>query len=127
MTGFASLAITVTTRDGRNVYLEEDLIFTRPNGGMIRMVAGSTSDGASVPEVFWSLGLAPTGGYWLACVLHDGMYRRQTVPVIDSREVVDTILLEAMRASGVPEVTAKLIYDGVRLGGQHAWDEDRGL
>ena len=128
MSGFDKTSLDVRTSDGRNVVLLEPLTFTRPQevgGQVITMPAGATSDGASIPKVFWSLGLAPFGPYWLATVLHDGLYRGLTSPRIDDRDVADLILWEAMTSLGVAKHIAQEIYEGVHLGGQVAWDKDR--
>ena len=128
MSAFLHKDLRVCTSDGRNVTLIDPLAFQRPDtvgGQIITMPAGSTSDGASIPQELWSTGLAPFGKWWLACVLHDGAYRGVTVPRIDSRELADLILWEAMLSLEVPESVARLIYEGVRLGGEHAWAKDR--
>jgi len=130
MSGFINDGLYVFTRNGRDVTLMETLEFERSweNGGhIIIMPIGSKSDGASIPEVLWSTGLAPFGPWWLACVLHDGLYRRVTQPAFDDRATCDAILLEAMQALGVEEAVANIIYDGVRLGGETAWQKDRGI
>ena len=116
------------TRDGRNFVLEEDLTFIRPaevGGAAIRVPAGSTTDGASIPEPLWSAGFPPFGPWWMAAVLHDAAYHRQTVPEIPNRQTADLVFWEAMVALGVEASIARTIYAGVRAGGQHAWDENR--
>lgn len=58
-------------------------------------------------------------------MLHDAMYRRQTIPAVDDRAEADLIFWEAMRACGVPTHTAQLIYTAVRECGEAAWDSNR--
>ncbi len=128
MSGFASFDVAVRTRDGRHVTLAEHLVFTRPQnvgGQTITMLVGAESDGASIPSPLWSAGLTPFGPWWMACVLHDGMYRMDTDPLINDRATADLILWEAMIATGVDDDIARTIYAGVRAGGQAAWDADR--
>lgn len=128
MIGFSSTAMLVRTTDGRNVEIVWPIIFRRPDevgGEEIIINKGATSDGASIPAALWGFGLPPFGPYWMACVLHDAMYRRETTPQIDDRSLADLILWEAMIACGVKDDEARLIYNGVRTGGQAAWDTDR--
>jgi len=128
MTGFLRSYTDIRTTDGRDATLLTPVVFQRPDsvgGEIITMPAGSRTDGASIPEPAWSLGFAPFGPYWLACVLHDGCYRGSTRPVIDNRDEADLILWEAMISLGVYESIAKTIYNAVRQFGQSAWDADR--
>jgi Protein of unknown function (DUF1353) len=124
MSGFLAPYADIRTRDGRNGSLLNPIRFQRPDnvgGEIITVPAGATTDGASIPEAAWSLGLAPFGVYWLACVLHDWLYRGTK----RSREECDLILWEAMLSLDVPEAVAKVIYNAVRQFGQAAFDEDR--
>ncbi len=124
MSGFLELFADIRTRDGRNGSVLRPIQFQRPDnvgGEIITVPIGATTDGASIPEAAWSLGLAPFGVYWLACVLHDWLYRGTTRP----RWECDLILWEAMMSLDVPEPVAKVIYNAVREFGQAAFNKDR--
>jgi hypothetical protein len=116
--------------DGRNWSVQEPIVFITSRMQKYRVPVGSATDGASTPQIVWSLGLPPFGLHWLACVVHDAAYRRKLeywaadhwTPASLSREQADDLLLEALQALGVPKVDQDAIYLGVRAGGQPAWD-----
>lgn len=111
------------TRNGRLIRLEEELCFARPakvGGERIVVPIGATSDGASIPRMAWPL-LAPFGDYWLACVVHDWLYRG----TLRERSDCDLILWEGMIALGVPRETARVIYNAVDQAGGSAFEADR--
>jgi hypothetical protein len=115
--------LLVRTADGHNFTLCEELYFTRPKevgGETITVPIGATTDGASIPREAWDL-LPPFGLYWMAAVVHDYLYRCTK----RTRFECDLVLLEAMRALGVPELTARTIYNAVDQFGQAAFSEDR--
>jgi Protein of unknown function (DUF1353) len=117
---FHSQNIAVRTGDGRNFILLEDLLYTTKAGETIVAQAGSASDGASTPKEIWSI-IPPFGSYWLAAVLHDYLYRVTNRP----KDECDSILLEAMESLGVPLLLREAIYEGVHVGGEIAFDDDR--
>lgn len=84
------------------------------------MPVGTVSDGASTPREIWDL-IPPFGSYWRATYLHDYLYRLTK----RDRKECDDILLEAMKDIGVPLLLRDAIYEGVRLGGSWAFDDDR--
>ena len=79
--------------------------------------AGMKTDLASIPRPLWNI-MPPFGRYTGAAVIHDFLY--QTQP--STKEEADHILAEAMDANGVPHAERMAIYDGVKFGGQPAWD-----
>ena len=122
MTGFFSTKeLKVKTENGRNFTLLEPFTFTRPSTEVITVGAGAQSDGASIPEILWSTGLAPFGPWFRAAFLHDWLYRYTETP----KDTANLILWEAMLAGGTPEETARIIYNAVRVGGGHAFTKDR--
>jgi hypothetical protein len=79
--------------------------------------AGYLTDGASVPQIFWSV-IPQWGAYGQAAVVHDYLceYLSITVdgkPQSITRSEADDILLEAMRVLEVPEFTAQTIEAAV--------------
>ena len=76
--------------------------------------AGSVVDGASIPQVFWSLVGGPfEGEYRNASVVHDVACDRKSEPW----EAVHLMFYNACRCGGVGEKKAKLLYWAVYLGG----------
>ena len=73
------------------------------------MPAGAKTDGASIPRILWLTYPPFTGKYRQAAVVHD--YYCQ----LRSRTWKDThkVFYDAMRTSGVPEKTAKIMYGAV--------------
>jgi hypothetical protein len=105
--------------DGRNWVLVQDMIYRSDLIGEYIVPRGFTTDFASVPAVLWA-DIPPFGKWGPAAVLHDAIYWFQGY----TREQADRILMEAMQDLGVDWRRCALIYDGVRIGGQHAWDQD---
>lgn len=118
--GFAKLTLAVETTDGRFVKLIEDLVYTTKSGEVITAPAATLSDGASTPKILWAM-IPPFGQYWLAAVLHDYLYRLSKLP----KDYCDNILLEAMESLGVEWLLRETIYEGVHLGGDVAFNDDR--
>lgn len=78
---------------------------------------GMTTDMASIPRELWSI-MPPFGKYTGAAVIHDMLYQTQMV----SKEKADHLLADMMDLAGVPHMERMAIYDGVKFGGQPAWD-----
>ncbi len=99
--------------DGRKVTLIEPYSFVDPTGEEWPVPAGAKSDGASVPSAFWALYPPFTGNYRSAAVVHD--YYCDT----KKRSWQDThkVFYYAMRAAGVDERNAKVMYGAVYLFG----------
>ena len=82
-----------------------------------RIMAGFTSDGASVPRFLWRL-YPPFGKYLEAAVVHDYfcvLGHRGESP-IDSVAAAK-VLYEAMLVCGTPKKRCKAFYWAVRIGG----------
>lgn len=128
MLGFESrIVFAATNQDGRNWKLNHPVTYHSKSGRVFIIPVGAPTDGASTPAILHSE-LPPTGDYWLACVLHDSAYRNTlqnencTLANL-SRDESDSLLLEAMELTGVDGFTAKIIYEGVRMGGQQAFEQ----
>lgn len=120
---FNTTNFKVETSDGRNFRLLESVMYCTEVNGVLERIdipVGTETDGASIPRIIWNV-LPPFGIYWRATVLHDYLYRYTK----RSRLECDNILLEAMINLGVDEVTRNVIYDGVRVGGEPAFNKDR--
>lgn len=106
--------------DGHNVILAEPFVYTTNAGEKITVPAGSKSDGASIPRLFWRI-FPPFGRYWRAALLHDYLYRYTLRPKAEC----DKIFREAMLACGVGRLQAWIIYQGVHLFGGIAFKSCR--
>lgn len=84
-----------------------------PSEEVIHVPAGTVTDLASVPRVFWSI-FPPYGRYAKAAIVHDYLYQRGT----GSRLYADQVFLEAMAVLGVPKWRRALMYLAVRLWGR---------
>jgi hypothetical protein len=131
--GFKKSTVLNETGDGRNVVLREDLLYVTKSGIQYKMPTGSPSDGASTPKAIWNL-IPPFGTYWMGTVLHDGAYRN-VLQVLNNdgtwtlatltRDQSDDLLLEAMESLSVDLLLREAIYEGVHLGGEIPFDDDR--
>ena len=90
---------------------------TKGSNQWVYIPAGYLTDGASVPQIFWSV-IPRWGAYGQAAVVHDFLceYLSITsdgVPKSITRAEADDILLEAMQVLEVPEFTAQTIEAAV--------------
>ena len=116
---FIQSAFKVSTNDGRNFVLLEDVTYICKSGETITIPAGATSDGASTPQAIWNL-LPPFGKYWRAAFLHDYLYRLSG----RQKSFCDSILLEAMDGCGVDLITRETIFKAVSSFGDAAYLAD---
>lgn len=87
----------------------------------IKLPKGRRSDLGSVPALVWWL-ISP----WdiaLESLFHDEGYRVQPAGI--ERREWDNLLLKMMRLRKKPFVVRWIVYAGVRVGGHHAWEENR--
>jgi hypothetical protein len=126
-------AIKVSTEDGRDVTLLEAIEFRTDDGAHYRVPVGATSDGASTPDEIW-MKLPPFGPWWRAAVVHDSAYRGTLLreltdgswaPAMLPKAVCDDFLLWSMMVDGVDPLDRDIIFEGVRLAGQPAFDKNR--
>lgn len=82
--------------------------------GEILVPLGFITDGASIPQVFWSI-LSPFGDYFKAAVIHDFLYSSMNDKF--SRLQADLIFKEAMFNLGVPWYRREIIFRAVRAFG----------
>ena len=87
--------------------------------GRIEVPAGFETDFASVPRVPIAYTLFGDRAHREA-VLHDYLYRIDSVPVVE-REMADDVFLEAMAERGKGFFVRYAMYWGVRLGGWTAY------
>jgi hypothetical protein len=96
-------------RDGRNMQLNKPFAYVDPSGRRWDVPAGMITDGASIPRALWLCCPPFTGKYRLAAVVHDHYCQTK------SRTWQDThmVFYSAMRAAGVAEKQAKLMFSAV--------------
>ena len=137
--------------DGRNWKLIQPFSYAvgAPNGStVVHCLPGELSDFASIPQVFWSFGLSPTGWYSKAAWLHDHLYKTGRIgDMVIDQKYADDVLNEAMcvlAAAWVLEhgrskpcypqiphgelrslTEREIIYWGVRVGGWATWRKYR--
>lgn len=137
---FRNLPAEVSTSDGRNFTLLKPLIFTLNVETTYRAPIGATTDGLSIPGVLWTAGLTPFGPEWLAGVIHDAAYRDslerlaignwRDPDAIWQKETLnkadcDYLFREALHSLAIDVVRVEILYQGVRVGGQAAFDGNR--
>ena len=104
--------------DGRHMRIVKPFGFVDSSGRKWVVPAGAIVDGASIPQMFWSVTGGPfEGKYRNASVVHDYYCDVRT----RSWRNTDRVFHEAMLASGVSEREAKVMYMAVVYGGPH-WD-----
>lgn len=126
---FTPSSITLKENGLLKELVDESLTFHDPSG--IKWVApkGTLTDGASVPR----LALPVTNGQWdpaflKAAVLHDAYCQSENETRTPKQyrkkpwRDVDKMFYHAMIAGGTPELTAKIMFAAVWLGGPR-WDD----
>jgi hypothetical protein len=96
-------------RDGRNIQLTEPFGYVDPAGRQWDVPAGMITNGASVPQFFWTAFPPFTGSYRSAAVIHDYYCETKT----RSWEETHEVFYLASRAAGVSEAIAKALYAAV--------------
>jgi hypothetical protein len=99
----------------REMELLTDFVFVDSRGVEWLAAAGSTVDGASIPDWIWSkaIGTPFIGDYRRASVVHDVACKEKTRP----HEQVHRMFYDAMIADGVAKKRAMSMYTAVRLFG----------
>jgi hypothetical protein len=106
---FNGAIVAMMLPDGRNMKLMQRFSYIDSKGLIWDVPAGTETDGASIPSVFWLTHPPFTGKYRSAAVIHDRYCRTQ------SRSWQDThnVFFEAMLTAGVDERTAKVMWAAV--------------
>lgn len=107
--------------DGRTMRLIEPFEYVGPNGRSWPVPAGATVDGASIPQIFWSLIGGPfEGQYREASVVHDFYCDVRTRKSVDVHQVFH----DAMLCAGVGPNRAWLMHQAVLRFGPYWADPD---
>lgn len=100
-------AFNIAAKPRPTFKLENEFRFDDPNGLQWIAPAGIEVDGASIPQVFWSLVGGPFEGEYInASVIHDFYCRAKSRTAHDTHRN----FYYGMRASGVPEWKATYMY-----------------
>ena len=95
---------------GRDLQLMGPFSYIDPAGKLWAVPAGTIVDGASIPQVFWSIIGGPfEGKYREASVVHDYYCDQKS----DAWQNVHLVFYNGMRARGVAPLLAKLMYAAV--------------
>lgn len=140
MRGFATIDFHVIT-DFKQFKLLKSVDYGALDGKVYRLPAFAGSDLASTPPAVWGppLYLPPCNWYGPAVYGHDCGYQDTLVIVQEdgttrkaalTKEQCDALCLEMMHAlkpnpTALESAQMQAIYDGVSLGGWHAFKEDR--
>jgi hypothetical protein len=108
-------------------YMKEPLEWSADAGvqltpAQVTVPAGFVTDLASVPAALWSV-LPPAARYSYPAIIHDYLYWFQPC----TRAEADAVLHAAMEDMHVSSPKMLAIYDGVRIGGGVAWDNNAQL
>jgi hypothetical protein len=107
---FVGVVRTQWNDDGRNMTLLEDFSYIDPDGLEWKAPSGLVTDGASIPQLAWSVVGGPfEGPYRLAAVIHDAACDRKD----RSWESTHEMFYRAMLSAHVDEPTAKIMYAAV--------------
>lgn len=109
-----NVVATWPLHERRVMVLTEDFTYVAPDGVRWKAPKGAKVDGASIPRVFWTIVGSPyVGEYRRASVVHDVACNEEK----RSWQSVHRMFYTAMRADGVSEAKAKLMYAAVYMGG----------
>jgi hypothetical protein len=107
--------------DGRTMALLADFGYVDPDGQEWDAGTGSKIDGASIPQVFWSIIGGPfEGQYRNASIVHDVACQQKN----RDWRAVHKMFYSACRCGGVNELEAKILYSAVYHFGPR-WGSDQ--
>lgn len=100
--------------------LNNPFVYISSDKEEIVIPAGFIFDGASVPQLLWSV-VSPSGEVMRAALVHDWFYLVQTT----GRRKADDMMKEAMRAYGVKKSKILLWWFILRTFGGFAWKNNK--
>lgn len=120
---FLTELVLVDVGNGKHYILHHPLRYRTRGQAVIEVPIGFVTDLASIPRGLWNF-FPKTGGYSWAAVLHDYLYRNDSVPLVHQR-TADELMKQAMEDSPHPPrwLTRQIIYLGLRVGGEHAFHQ----
>ena len=116
---FSDLKVEIINK-GRDRIVLEDYTYTN-NKYEITVKKEYSTDGASIPKIFWSILSSPFDGALVyGAIIHDGLYTKMTLP----RKECDKLLKEMAIEKGYNKFKINLIYYVIRLFGKTHWKKD---
>lgn len=121
--------ITKHGLSGTRLELKEDLLCALPDGIIILVPRGFTTNLASTPRLVWAI-YPPNGRYSYPAVVHDWLYsggkiicdeKSVAVSRRPTREEADLLFLEMMKLVGCRFYTRWIFYTAVRMFGWMKW------
>jgi hypothetical protein len=107
---YSGLVKSEWSPDGRTMTLLEDFAYTDPVGRKWLTPKGHAVDGASIPQIAWTIIGGPLEGkYRDSSVIHDVGCDKRWAPW----QIVHEVFYMGMRTSGVEEWRAKIMYAAV--------------
>ena len=101
---------------------QAEVSYTTKKGVTHTVPVGFTTDGASIPKIFWSwIGSPFTGLYRLPSLVHDYLYYTQTT----KRSYADKVFLEGMEDKKVSFWKRRMMYLAVRFRGWIPWNRHK--
>lgn len=110
--------------DGKQFQLLEQLVYhvgKEDSEEVIIVPEGFVTDWASIPQLLRGIIYDNIGKR--AAVVHDFLYRTSGMGGLYTRKRCDEIFLEALLVLKVSSVKARIMYNGVRIGGWKPWIE----
>lgn len=102
--------------------LISDYSCTLPDGLELHIKRGFDYDGASIPQMFWSLVGSPfTGSHTRAAFVHDALYASELFP----RKQCDEIFFKLLKFSGTNRIKRDLFYLMVSGFGWTTWQQHK--
>lgn len=95
--------------DGRNMMLAEPFSYVDPRGRHWNVPKGAITDGASIPQAFWTLYAPFSGKYREAAVIHDYYCQTRSASWKDTHNV----FFDGLLTSGVDQRTATVMWAAV--------------
>lgn len=118
---------TVLERIDSEFYMVRNNLTWETENYKITVKKGFKTNGASIPNIFYSLiGCPFVGKYVGAAIIHDALYGCKPI----SKQKADLIFNDIMIHNEVPVWKRYMIYQAVKQFGQKAWNEandDKGL
>ena len=90
------------------------------NGQVVRIKAGFVTDGASIPQIAWTLIGSPMDRPLLGpALIHDALYAAELTP---DHSTADWMFLQYMQMAGIGWVKRNLVWSAVRTWGLTVWN-----
>jgi hypothetical protein len=104
------------------LYSLNDLMVVTIDNASITIPKGFTTDGASIPRLFWfTTGTPFSPHYMRGAIIHDYLYQTG----LFSRKDADLIMYNFLLVDNTSRYNATKIYYALRIGGWYVWNKYR--